>query len=191
MGLKRFEDQPDIAKRVEFGITFWDGRTPKRYEFAAFPEVDAFAVSKINILAAKDSTAVEALTHVKNAIRAMMDDSDGTPTDWTPTQLPPEAAVQANELAAWPDEDPVMEVEGMQIVGALDDEEAEPQFLSPQGTVHPMRDARKFMEFEAGSSRRRYVELMDGDNNLTIKPKTLMKVWQWLISEVAERPTVR
>jgi hypothetical protein len=198
--MRAFSDRPSTFKRVQFSVDFWDGNRPERHEFAGYPAVDAFAIAQINKLAASDRTAIEAVGRVKDAIRTMLDDSDGTPLGWHAEPLPPEVHVPSGELAKWPEE---VDVESAQVdldayanahgvVGAPDDDPGpEPQFLAPDGTVHPMRDAGKFAEFEAGSSRRRWVALMDGDNDLTVEAKTIMRLWQWLVSEAADRPTVR
>jgi hypothetical protein len=194
MASKRFSDRPTGSKKVDFEIDFWDGNTPVPHSFLAYPMVDTFAIARINKLASNDRTAVESLTLVKNTIRTMLDDSDGTPLEWSPQPLPREAHVTVNELAVWPsfadeiasDDEPVHA-----IVGGLDEENEAPQFLAPDGTVHPFTDAEKYTDFAAGSSRRRWVELMDGDNDLVVEAKTIMKLWQWLIGEAADRPTVR
>jgi hypothetical protein len=195
MGKKRFSDRPTGTKQVEFEIDFWDGDKATPHSFLAYPAIDTFAIARINKLSANERTAVEALGQVKDAIRTLLDDSDGTPLDWSPTVLPREAHVPSAELATWPSIDDEPE-SGMgsfhSIVGGLDDEdEAEPQFVAPDSTVHPWSEASKYTAFEAGSSRRRWVELMDGDNDLRVEAKTVTKAWQWLISEAAERPTVR
>lgn len=190
MSVKRFSDTPAGAKRVEFEIDFWKDGQPKPHSFSAYPKIDAFAVARINVLGSNDRSAVEALNLVKNAIRTMLDDNDGTPLDWSPEPLPAEVYA-SSELAVWPDSADTRQVA---IVGGLDDEYEEeplPQFLAPDGTLHPVTEARKYTEFAAGSSRRRWVELMDGDNDLIVEAKTIMKAWQWLIKEVADRPTVR
>lgn len=192
--VKRFSDRPTTYKRVQFEVDFWDGNRSESHSFSAYPALDAFAVATINKLASNDRTAVDSLIKVKDNVRALLDDNDGTPLDWTVEVLPPEVHVPTTELVVWPEDDPLDrdadELHG--VVDGLDDEDdAEPQFLAPDGTVHPMRDADKFTVFSAGSSRRRWVELMDGDNNLTVEAKTVMKLWQWIVSEAADRPTVR
>lgn len=190
MSTKRFSDRPTGVKQVDFEIDFWKSGQPIPHSFNAYPTVDAFALATINKLAASDRTAIDALNKVKNYIRTMLDDNDGTPLEWVADRLPDEVQVPAAELVTWPtetDEEP-----RAAFFGGLDEgSDVEPQFLAPDGTVHPWRDAEKYDAFEAGSSRRRWVELMDGDNDLTVEAKTIMKLWQWLVSESAERPTVR
>lgn len=195
--MKVFSDRPAAHRRIDFAIDFWDGDRSERHAFNAYPGVDAFALAKINHLAGNDRTAVNALIEVKNYIRGMLDDNDGTPLDWRADPLPASATVPSGDLAVWPDDEDVLYREQMDapkvsIVGGLDDDaDPEPQFLAPDGTVHPMREASKYLDFSAASSRRRWVELMDGDNNLRVEAKTIMKVWQYLVSESADRPTVR
>lgn len=195
MSIKRFSDSPETSRRVEFEIDFWNGDRSESHQFSANPKADAFALATISKLAGNERTAIDALTKVKNYIRTMLDDTDGTPLEWEPTVLPNSMHVSHDDLAIWPDDEAVDEdatfAGTMSIVGGLDDEEPEAQFLAPDGTVHPMRDAAKYLEPSAASSRRRWVELMDGDNDLTVKANTIMKLWQWLVSESAARPTVR
>jgi hypothetical protein len=197
--MKRFSDRPDTSKRVQFEVDFWNGSRSETHQFNAYPALDAFAIATINKLAANERTGVESLIKVKDNIRSLLDDNDGTPLDWEPTVLPREAHVTTAELAVWPavTDEYLPEESGFSsrhtIVGGLDDEDEVPeaQFLAPDGTVHPLRDADKFLAVEAGSSRRRWVELMDGDNDLIVEAKTIMKLWQWLVKESADRPTVR
>lgn len=193
--MKRFSDSPETSKRVDFEVDFWNGDRSESHQFAANPKADAFALATISKLAGNERTAIDALTRVKNYIRTMLDDTDGTPLEWEPVVLPNAMAVPHGDLSFWPqdvDTEPVEDNGRMSIVGGLDDEEEpEPQFLAPDGTVHPMRDAAKYLDPGAASSRRRWVELMDGDNDLTVKANTIMKLWQWLVSESAGRPTVR
>jgi hypothetical protein len=189
MSDKVFSDRPETAKSVTFELDFWDGTRSERHAFKAFPVLDAIGLAEVNRLAARAATSMDAVLKIKNHIRTMLADDDGTPAEWEPTQLPPTAYVPAADLVTWPmDHETEPEVG---IVGALDDPDPEPQFLAPDGTVHPFRDAEKFLAAEAGSSRRRWVHLIDGDNNLTVEYKTVMKLWQWLVSQAADRPTVR
>jgi hypothetical protein len=193
MAIKHFSDAPENAKRVEFSVDFIDQGRTETHQFAAFPAIDALALAEINRLAASNNAGnVKAVLKVKDAIRKMLDDNDGTPLDWQPSVLPDDVRVPTNELAGWPGEEVADEI-AEAVSGELHSDESEsvPQFLAPDGTVHPLAEAFKFEEFSAGSSRRRWVELVDGDNNLTLKATTVMKIWRWLISEVAERPTVR
>lgn len=190
--MKIFSDTDSgLVKRVEFAVKFRDGNREEQHTFIALADIDAFTLSKINRLAKNERTVVDAIFEMKNAIRSMLDDEDGTPADWSPTVLPAEARVPSNELVGWPSEE---DGDAQAVAGHLeddDDEERPAQFVGPDGVVYPMSDAGKFEEFSAGSSRRRWIELMDGDNNLTVSAKTISKVWRWLIGEAADRPTVR
>jgi hypothetical protein len=192
--VKVFSDRPASSKRVEFDLDFWDGPRSERHHFGAFPAIDALALAQVNKLAANARTTMDAIIKVKDSIRSLLDDTDGTPMNWEPEALPREAQLPRMDLSTWPAESESEPLpEGYSVVGALDDNDPEPeqQFLAPDGTVHPMRDANKYLDPANGSSRRRWVELMDGDNDLTVEYNTIMKLWQWLVSEAAERPTVR
>jgi hypothetical protein len=183
--MKRFSDQPETAKRVDFELSFWKGGKEYPLHFHAYPSVDAIMVAEVNKSAASgDQGAISALLMIKNAIRTMLDDNDGTPLDWKPEPLPSEVRVPDSEVTGWPTEEPEPQ-------SADEETEPEQQFLAPDGIVHPMRDAAKLAEFDAGSSRRRWVDRVDGDNDYTVPAKSLMKVWRWLIGEAANRPTVR
>lgn len=192
MAIKRFGDATSTAKRVEFEVDFEDQARVETHAFAAYADIDAVELAKINKAAALpgERGAVNVVLMVKDAIRKMLDDADGTPSDWRPTTLPADVQLPQSELTTgWP-EDEVETLAG-DVSEAHPDVLDTPQFLAPDGTVRPLAEASKFEAFEAGSSRRRWIELVDGDNNLTLKATVVMKIWRWLIGEAADRPTVR
>jgi hypothetical protein len=62
------------------------------------------------------------------------------------------------------------------------------QFANPDGTDVPVADLPKYTAHEAGSSRRRWVELIDSDDAV-VDFEQVMSVFEWLAEEAANRPT--
>jgi hypothetical protein len=66
------------------------------------------------------------------------------------------------------------------------------KFIAPDGNLHPSKDLAKYVAFEAGSSRRRWVELMDRDDEVEVEIEQIVGVFEYLTSEAADaRPTKR
>lgn len=65
----------------------------------------------------------------------------------------------------------------------------EGHFNDPAGNRTPVAELPKFLTFEAGSSRRRWVHLMEYDDDITVEIELLDEVFQYLMEEAAGRPT--
>jgi hypothetical protein len=86
--------------------------------------------------------------------------------------------------------------------GALVDDDGTPakwqpevndgKVVAPDGTAVDLADAEKYAAFEAGSSRRRWVQLMEHDDDVEVELEQIMEAFEYLASEAAEgRPTSR
>lgn len=70
---------------------------------------------------------------------------------------------------------------------------AEPKggkFTAPDGSEQPVADLAKFTAHEAGSSRRRWVELVESDD-ATIHIDDVMNIFEYFAEVAADRPTER
>jgi hypothetical protein len=71
-------------------------------------------------------------------------------------------------------------------------EASDGKVVAPDGTEVDIADAQKYTAFEAGSSRRRWVQLMEHDDDVEVELEQIMQVFEYLASEAAEgRPTSR
>jgi hypothetical protein len=62
-------------------------------------------------------------------------------------------------------------------------------FSDPDGNHTPEDDLPKFLAFEAGSSRRRWIHLMQFDDEVEVDFSQINDVFEHLTSEAAARPT--
>lgn len=65
------------------------------------------------------------------------------------------------------------------------------EFVDPDGETRPASDAGALLEFEAGSSRRRWMALMDDDDDLQVDLDQIASAYETLVEASAERPTQR
>lgn len=168
------------APRHDFEVTFLRDDAEVVHHFKAIQKTDVIGLAAVLVSVNRDSET--ALPEMLGLIRRHMDNTDGVPSQWQPTPLPTRA-----EREEWPTS------EGDLVRTASGDVayEVEPEvrkFRAPDGTLHPMDDAAKFLEHSAGSSRRRWLELM-ADEELEIDLDQLTDVFEWLISLAAKRPT--
>lgn len=66
------------------------------------------------------------------------------------------------------------------------------ELTAPDGTTVSAEDLPKYTAFEAGSSRRRWVQLMEHDDDVEVEFEQILGVFEHLMAEVsAGRPTSR
>lgn len=65
----------------------------------------------------------------------------------------------------------------------------EGHFTDPEGSHLPVAELPKYLTFEAGSSRRRWVHLMEYDDDVEVELDQITAVFEYLTSAAAERPT--
>lgn len=65
------------------------------------------------------------------------------------------------------------------------------EFEDWTGEVHPTSELADLLEFEAGSSRRRWIALMDDDDELQVDISQITDAYEKLVEAAAERPTQR
>lgn len=64
-------------------------------------------------------------------------------------------------------------------------------FTAPNGDHTPVELLPGFEAFEAGSSRRRWVHLMEVDDDVTVEPMQIVELMADLVEVAANRPTTR
>lgn len=204
---KRYTGKP--RKVWEFGLEFYRGNDPVVHEFKAYPAMDAGGLSYTLSASHKPERAIEGMVR---SIRKALADDDGTPADYRPTRyVAPDPEDQA---ADGPAEDADLSLEESQEEfrreagfeptpplqrveeGEEDQEDADLQdpdmlFAGPNGEPLDGEAVSKLLEFEQGSSRRRFAYLMDEDESLTLDVEQLQTVYKKLLAQVADRPTRR
>lgn len=163
--------------REPFEFTFMRDDEPETYTFNARAVTDTAGIA--STLGVAEKHPERALPGMLRMISKMLDNKDGTPRGWEPKVLPPPQA---------PADQPTLSGE-FDVIDDEPDDEPEPKFRGPDGELHPMSAAEKFQAFEAGSSRRRWHQLMDDDEEITADGKALIKLFEWLVGLAAGRPT--
>lgn len=87
-------------------------------------------------------------------IGKFMDNKDGTPVHWSPVELPR----KKNEA-----------------------DDAPLRFRAPDGRIHPMDKAPDFLAIQAGSSRKRWLHLMNEDEDAAVEMDDLVKLLEFLM----------
>lgn len=173
-------------KTYEFGLEFYRDGAPEVHEFKAYPTMDAGSLNYTLSGSHKPERVIEGMVRT---IRKVLADDDGTPMGYRPTPyVAPrpqpedgEDGEHAHEIV------PAAEEPELELT-ELDDDTL---FIGPDGEPHDAEFIRKAMEFDAGSSRRRFAHLMDVDEELILHPDQLQTVYQRLLGKAANRPTRR
>jgi hypothetical protein len=142
-----------------FELEVYRGDVPEVHTFTARPNTDLGPL--IQLHGAIDDPMKMGQTALKVLVK-QMDDSDGVPLAWEPTELPkPKNAGHSYE----------------------------PKFRGPDGKLHSMAERGKFLAFQAGSSRRRWQYLLLEDDGISIDAPVLMAIMSDLIQAATGRPT--
>ncbi|SHL53155.1 hypothetical protein SAMN05443637_13518 [Pseudonocardia thermophila] len=64
-------------------------------------------------------------------------------------------------------------------------------FIDPDGNERPVEDLQELLAFENGSSRRRWIHLMDKDDYVDVEMGEISDFYERLFEEASERPTQR
>ena len=163
--MKSFGPRPRTTPvaREPFEVTFMRDDEPEVHTFQARAVTDTAGIA--HTLKVAEKHPERALPGMLRMISKMLDNKDGTPATWVATPLPREHQEDDAE-----DDRPIV-------------------FRGPDGELYPMSEAEKFLEFVAGSSRRRWLYLMEEDDEVTVDGDTLTKLFEWLVGLAAGRPT--
>jgi hypothetical protein len=131
------------------------------------PEIHGFTAAPVMDLGSillftsgKDEDGGQALLRL---MRVNLVDDDGVPADWRPTIIDRPANAGPN----W-----------------------QPKFRAPDGTLHPMGEAERWTDPQAGSSRRRWNILMFEDDGVTVSADVVTEIVKDLMAGAAGLPTV-
>jgi hypothetical protein len=179
---------PAPAAREPFEFTFMRDDEPEVHQFQARAVTDAAGVAAT--LAVAERHPEQAFPRMLRMIGTMLDNKDGTPAKWEPVALKhpgkPDPSVAEHDAERDHLQAQLDEWERRADAG---DDDYVTKFRGPDGQLHPMDRAARFLEFEAGSSRRRWFHLMNEDDEITVDAKELTKLFEWLVGLAANRPT--
>lgn len=105
----------------------------------------------------------EAFSGLINLLANFMDDKDGTGARWAPVELPPKKT---------------------------DGADAPKRFRGPDGKIHEWARADSFLEPAKGSSRRRWLYLMNDDDGAAVDLETMQKLAEFAM-EIAGKDRTR
>ena len=156
------------SKRVPFKLAAYRSDDEQvTFDFNARPR--ATSVEMLNLIkATSDSDGDGGVGEIMRLMTKIMDNKDGVPDGWKPTQL---------EITDVPEPEVGKRV---------------PSYRGPDGVIYPLSDEEKlagFLKLEAGSSKRRWKYLMFEDDELLVEAETIIEAANYLISEAADRPT--
>jgi hypothetical protein len=151
--------------REPFDFTFLRDDEPEVHHFQARAVVDTATL--VMMLSNVRRHPEEAMGGVVRMVGKMLDNKDGTPTGWKPEPWKPERP------------------EG----GELPEEPTESLFVGPDGDPIDQAAVDKLATFEAGSSRRRWLHLLEEDDEVIVDASALTKLFEWLVGLAAGRPT--
>jgi len=174
-----------------FALEFMRGKNPEVHQFTAYPVLDA---GSLNYTLSAAQHAERAIQGMVRTIRKMLADDDGTPKDYQPARYtPPEPDVEPEWHGHLPEGANGNDTRRDLTPDPPDDfDESEDDLLvGPDGEPHDREYISKAMEFESGSSRRRFAYLMDEDEDLTLQADQLETVWKRLVGKAGGRPTRR
>jgi hypothetical protein len=159
---------PAPAPREPFEFTVLRDEDPETHTFNAVARTDAGALSWT--LGHTDKHPERALSGMIRMISKMLDNKDGTPAQWRPTPLPRRNDPLDVDTEASPDE-------------------SVSKFRGPDGKLYPLDQADQFTAHQFGSSRRRFLELMENDDDVIVDAADLGALFEYLVGLAAGRPT--
>ncbi len=168
------------APREEFEFTFLRDEEPETHRFGVRAITDVVGLTSTLMLAKRNPE--EAMPAVLRIIAKMLDNKDGTPHGWQPVALP------QHEKPEPAGRDDFGQADG----GTLEVVHEEPQprkFRGPDGGLYTFEHAPRFQAFEAGSSRRRWLHLIEDDDYVSVDAQDLMELFEWIVGLAAGRPT--
>lgn len=193
----RSKTRPLARKRWEFALEFYRDDAPEVHTFLAYPTMDVGSLSYTLSATRKPERAVEGMVR---SIKKMLADDDGTPVNYRPRPYQPDAEEpDADRTEATPEEiedgglrQAVDAVAATEQDGVEDDElDLNSLYIGPDGEPQEAEAIQTALEFNAGSSRRRFAYLMDTDEDLTLQVDQLEALYRKLVGQAANRPTRR
>ena len=147
-------------ERFEFGVHTPDG--VKVHEFwAVLGNLHAGGLIAAMVAAQRKDAGAAAEAYYRT-IAKMIDNTDGIPANWEPTALPQQPG----------DERPAV----FRVPWGAD-----------KGVMLPMENAEAYLGTEVHSSRRRWLDLMERDDDAIVEFTDLTELFEWLIAQSTEK----
>jgi hypothetical protein len=186
MGKKMFGNKrTGPAPREDFTMVFRDQDDKAvEHDFRAVVRMDAAGLKRA--LKTMQDDPQEGLTVLFEVVAGQLDDTDGVPEAWKPVP---------HAIRPWPADShtPVNPPAVYEPVPDGTEAPADAVFRVPVGAEAgkwlPLAHSEEFTTHVAGSSRRRWVDLIDNNDDVAIELDDLKELFQWLITLAAERPT--
>jgi hypothetical protein len=147
-------------EKFEFGVRTPDG--VKVHEFwAVLGNLHAGGLISA-LIAAERKDAGKAAEAYYRTISKMVDNNDGIPANWGPEPLPQEEGDERPQVVRIP-------------------------WGSDKGSLVPMENAEAYIASEVHSSRRRWLHLMEVDDDAIVEFSDLSELFEWLIAQSSEK----
>jgi hypothetical protein len=114
------------------------------------------------LMAAERKDAGKAAEAYYRTISKMVDNNDGIPANWEPVPLPQEEGDERPEVFRIP-------------------------WGADKGSLVPMVNAEAYIASEVHSSRRRWLHLMEVDDDAIVEFSDLTELFEWLIAQSSEK----
>lgn len=159
------------AVREEFKLGYTDGEgDPQVFEGRIVARSDGAGFIRLMKALGGDGTQLGG--ELSSLLAKMMDDKDGTvKAKWVAVELPPPADLDDDEAAEW-----------------------EPSYRGPDGQIYPFSDTEtlnRWNDQTLWTTRRRWVQLMEHDDDALVEMEHLMKLAEDIMGLTAARPTPR
>lgn len=153
-------ENPIRREKFEFGVHTANGVVVHEF-YAVLGNLHAGGLIGAMIASEKRETAKAAEAYYRT-IAKMIDNTDGIPAGWEPKALP---------QAAGDERPPVFRV----------------PWGADKGELVPVENADAYLESEVHSSRRRWLHLMEEDDDAVVEFKDLSEVFEWLVAQSTEK----
>lgn len=159
------------AVRESFKLGYTDGEgDPQVFEGNIVARSDGAGFIRLMKALAGDGSQLGG--ELSGLLTKMMDDKDGTvKAKWAAAELAPPSDLDEDERAEW-----------------------EPSYRGPDGQIYPFSDTEtlnRWSDQSLWTTRRRWVELMEHDEDALVEMQDLMKLAEEIMGLTAERPTQR
>lgn len=138
-------------KRIPFEFSYLRDEVVEKQTFQLLDKT--LDINAANAVLAAATSDTRALPALIGLVTKYMDDKDGTGLRWEPV-----------EVGAKKTEDPPVK-----------------RFRGPDGKLHEWAKAETFLRPEAGSSRRRWVQLMEHDDDASVDQEALVKLLEFVV----------
>ncbi len=207
--MKDFSRDRKPAERKPFKFPFLRDGEQEVHVFTAVLQMDAAVLSRTMNASRRDQA--DTLPQMFNAIAKHLDNKDGVPAHWEPvphrSDAPKRPAIVDPVTVTWPGVEQLgmashgahvqgdLTVTGPGVVSEPEREEVSQDavFRAPygpeKGQLLRWHRSEEFLKFESGSSRRRWLYLIEQDDELIVDAEDVAKAFEWMIEEAANRPT--